>query len=252
MEAYVKTTVEKGLARIRFYHPAQNSLPGSILRELAKHINSAGTDDQVHLILLESDGDRSFCAGASFDELASIQNFEEGTLFFSGFANVILAMRNCPKIIVGRIQGKAIGGGVGLAAAMDYPIATKFASVRLSELAVGIGPFVIGPAVERKIGKAAFQMMSLNPEEWQTATWAKEKGLFYEVFESTEQMDQYLDHFVQKLRSYNPEALRALKKVFWENSDGFDELLADRAAISGRLVLSEYCKQAIQSFKLKK
>ncbi len=252
MEAYVKTTLSNGLARIRFFHPAQNSLPGSILAELAKQIEIAGLDDNVKLLLIESDGDRSFCAGASFDELASIHDFESGCLFFSGFANVILAMRNCPKVIVGRIHGKAIGGGVGLAAAMDYTIANRFASIRLSELAVGIGPFVIGPVVERKVGTAAFQMMALNPEEWQTAAWAKEKGLFFEVFESTEQMDLYLNQFIDKLLNYNPDALAALKKVFWENSEGLPELLKARAAISGKLVLSPYCKQAIHSFKTKK
>jgi methylglutaconyl-CoA hydratase len=250
MEAHVSCTVENGLATIRFYHPSHNSLPGSLLKQLAQTIHDAGINKEVQLIVIRSEGEKTFCAGASFDELSSIQDFETGKTFFLGFANVILAMKNCPKIIIGRIHGKAIGGGVGLAAAMDYPLATKFASIRLSELAVGIGPFVIGPAVERKMGTAAFQMMSLNPDEWQTAEWAKQHGLFYEAFENTEQLDQYISHFTQKLLQFNPEALQNLKKVFWENTGHWEQLLNERAAISGKLVLSEFSKKAIAKFKL--
>lgn len=251
MEPFVKCTIEQHIANITFFHPAHNSLPGHLLSELAKEITDAGNNEMVKLILLKSEGEKTFCAGASFDELSSITDLDTGKKFFSGFANVILAMRSCPKIILGRIHGKAIGGGVGLASAMDYPMATKYASIRLSELAVGIGPFVIGPAVERKIGASAFQMMSLNPDEWQTAEWAKGKGLFNEVFETTVQLDDYLKHFSQKLLDFNPEALSRLKKIFWEGTNHWPELLSKRAAISGELVLSDYCKQAVTKFKSK-
>jgi methylglutaconyl-CoA hydratase len=251
MEAFVKCTIENGLANITFYHPSHNSLPGVLLKQLADTIEDCGKNPKVTLLLVKSAGEKTFCAGASFDELSSIQDLQTGKTFFMGFANVILAMRACPKIILGRIHGKAIGGGVGLAAAMDYPMATKFASVRLSELAVGIGPFVIGPAVERKIGASAFQMMALNPTEWQTADWAKQKGLFHEVFESTTQLDQYLQQFINQLMSFNPEALANLKTIFWEHTEDWNTLLEERAAISGRLVLSDFCKDAIQSFKNK-
>lgn len=251
MEPFVKCTIEQQIANITFFHPAHNSLPGNLLSELAEKIIDAGKNDKVKLILIKSEGEKTFCAGASFDELSSITDLETGKKFFSGFANVILAMRSCPKIIIGRIHGKAIGGGVGLASAMDYPMATKYASIRLSELAVGIGPFVIGPAVERKLGSSAFQMMSLSPDEWQSAEWAKGKGLFNEVFESSTQLDEYIKHFSQKLLEYNPEALSRLKKIFWEGTDHWPELLSKRAAISGELVLSDYCKQAIAKFKSK-
>lgn len=251
MEAFVKCTIENGLANITFYHPSHNSLPSVLLKQLADTIEDCGKNPKVTLLLVKSAGEKTFCAGASFDELSSIQDLQTGKTFFMGFANVILAMRACPKIILGRIHGKAIGGGVGLAAAMDYPMATKFASVRLSELAVGIGPFVIGPAVERKIGASAFQMMALNPTEWQTADWAKQKGLFHEVFESTTQLDQYLQQFINQLMSFNPEALANLKTIFWEHTEDWNTLLEERAAISGRLVLSDFCKDAIQSFKNK-
>lgn len=251
MDPFVKCTINNQLASIQFYHPAHNSLPGNLLTELAEKITYAGSQPEVKLILISSEGAKSFCAGASFDELASISDLDSGKKFFSGFSKVILAMRACPKIILGRIHGKAIGGGVGLAAAMDYPMATKYASIRLSELAVGIGPFVIGPAVERKVGAAAFQMMALNPDEWQTAEWAKQKGLFNEVFDSTEQLDAYLTQFIEKLLSFNPEALVKLKSVFWEGTEHWPDLLANRAAISGTLVLSDYCKEAIAKFKAK-
>ena len=197
MEGHVSTHFENGITSITFYHPAQNSMPGHLLAKLADAITAAGKDDNTILLILKSEGDRTFCAGASFTELAAIQDFENGKTFFMGFAGVINAMRKCPKIIIGRVQGKAVGGGVGLAAACDYCMATKFASVRLSELAVGIGPFVIGPVVERKIGLSAFSQMAINADEWQTAEWAKQKGLFTESFDTLQQLDDYIDHFTK-------------------------------------------------------
>jgi methylglutaconyl-CoA hydratase len=248
LEGFIKTTKENKVSTIEFFHPAQNSLPGHLLKELADTVEEAGRDKDTLLVLLKSGGDRTFCAGASFTELASIEDFPTGKKFFMGFANVINAIRKCPKIVIGRIQGKAVGGGVGLAAACDYTMATQYASVRLSELAVGIGPFVIGPVVERKTGLSAFSQMALNAGEWQTAAWAKQKGLFMEVFDSVEQLDAYIQHFTEDLTTKNPEALRSLKKVFWEGTDHWDVLLEERAEASGQLILSEFSKNAISSF----
>ncbi|MFZ4543779.1 MAG: enoyl-CoA hydratase/isomerase family protein [Saprospiraceae bacterium] len=248
---FVKYDIINNIAYLTFGHPAHNSLPGKLLSKLKDQIQELGADENVHLIVLQSEGERTFCAGASFDELASIENFLVGKQFFLGFANVINAMRNCPKIIIGRIQGKAIGGGVGLAAACDYAIATKYATIKLSELAVGIGPFVIGPAVQRKMRLAAFSQMALNATEFQTAEWAKDRGLFQEVFDTAEQMDEYIAHFSKKLLASNPDALRLLKKVFWEGTDHWDQLLDERAGMSGMLVLSDFTKNAIAAFKSK-
>ncbi|MBC7885905.1 MAG: enoyl-CoA hydratase/isomerase family protein [Saprospiraceae bacterium] len=247
-EGRITSTFQNHITTIEFYHPAQNSLPGQLLNELVFHIHQAGTDDQTILIILKSEGERSFCAGASFTELASIQDFETGKKFFLGFANVINAIRKCPKMVISRIHGKAVGGGVGLAAACDYCMATKYASVRLSELAVGIGPFVIGPAVERKIGLSAFSQMAINATEWQTADWGKQKGLFTEVFEDIKQLDAYIEYFTAELVKKNPEAILQLKQVFWEGTDHWDELLERRAEISGRLILTDFAKDAIKAF----
>lgn len=245
---YVKSESTGKVTTIEFYHPAQNSLPGDLLAELTSAIYKAGHDPETLLIVLRSAGDRTFCAGASFTELSAIDNQESGLRFFSGFANVINAIRKCSKIVIGRVHGKAVGGGVGLAAACDYCMASKYATIRLSELAVGIGPFVIGPAVERKIGLSAFSQMALNAVEWQTAEWGKQKGLFTEAFETVEQLDAYLQHFTAELVSKNPEALSALKEIFWAGTGHWDELLAERAAISGRLILSDFAREAINSF----
>ncbi|MEO1516036.1 MAG: enoyl-CoA hydratase/isomerase family protein [Bacteroidota bacterium] len=247
----VEMSVEQGVAHITFFHPSHNSLPGRLLAELTHKIQTAGTDDAVRLILLKSAGDRTFCAGASFDELMSIEDLEQGKRFFMGFANVINACRSCPKLIIGRVQGKAVGGGVGLASATDYCFATQYASVKLSELAVGIGPFVVGPAVERKIGLSAMSQLAINATAWQTADWAAQKGLYTQVFDSTEAMDEAISILLTKLTKSNPEAMRLLKKVFWEGTDHWDSLLAERAAMSGQLVLSDYSKQAIERFKAK-
>ncbi|HEY8389077.1 MAG TPA: enoyl-CoA hydratase/isomerase family protein [Parasegetibacter sp.] len=246
---YVKTESEHGITTIEFYHPQSNSLPGTILRELATAIGAAGEDDSCRVIILRSAGEKVFCSGASFEELASIKTEEEGLRFFSGFADVINAMRKCPKFIIGRVQGKCVGGGVGLAAAVDYCISWKKAEIKLSELAVGIGPFVVGPAVERKLGLSAFSQLAIDATQWRDAEWAKKKGLFAEVHESVENMDEFINRLANTLAHSNPAAMRELKKVFWEGTSHWDELLKERAAISGRLILSEFSRQAIEKFK---
>lgn len=247
----VTTHIENGIATIEFYHPMSNSLPGKVLGELASTITTMGQDDEVNVIVLKSAGDRAFCAGASFDELISIKDLDAGKTFFSGFANVINAARKCPKLIIGRVQGKAVGGGVGMASAVDYCYATKHASVKLSELAIGIGPFVVGPAVERKIGTSAMSMLAINATQWYDAKWAEERGLYAAVFDTTKEMDEAITELVGKLTKSNPEAMASLKQVFWEGTEHWDELLNQRAAMSGQLVLSEFTTQAINQFKNK-
>lgn len=248
MEAFVTSKNENGLLTITFFHPSHNSLPGNILKSLAEAIQLGGEDENVKLILVKSGGDRTFCAGASFDELVAIENENQGESFFMGFANVINTIRTCPKLVLGRVQGKAVGGGVGLACAFDYCFATKYASIRLSELAVGIGPFVIGPAVERKCGLSAFSKMALTPNIWQDAQYAKHIGIYQDVFESTQELDEHIAQFSESLLNMNPEAIAGLKKVFWDGTDHWDTLLNERAKQSGRLVLSEYSKKTIASF----
>lgn len=249
-QGYVRTDLTTdGVAHIMFYHPNHNSLPSKLLHELAEAFTAAGRNPEARLIVLRSVEHKTFCAGASFDELAGIQDFETGRTFFSGFGNVINAMRTCGKIVIGRIHGKAVGGGVGLAAATDICFASQWASVRLSELAVGFGPFVIGPAVERKVGSATFAQLSLTPGEWRTAEWAKSKGLFQESFETVEQLDAYLAQFCQTLCTYSQEALSELKTIFWKGTEHWDALLVERAAISGKLALTDTSKNAIAAFK---
>ena len=247
----VNLSIENTIASIEFHHPLSNSLPGKVLQELANTITELGTNDQITVIILKSAGERAFCAGASFDELMSIDALETGKVFFSGFANVINAARKCPKLIIGRVQGKAVGGGVGMAAAVDYCMATKFASIKLSELAVGIGPFVVGPAVAHKIGTAAMSQLAINATQWQTAQWAKEKGLYSEIFDTVEAMDESISTLANTLAKSNPEAMQMLKKVFWQGTSHWDELLLERAAMSGKLVLSEFTRNAINKFKKK-
>tara|TARA_B100001287_G_C22686506_1_gene534084 strand:- start:2988 stop:3749 length:762 start_codon:yes stop_codon:yes gene_type:complete len=240
---------QKGLATIEFGHPSSNSLPGEILSKIANAITEVSNDKNCKLILLKSSGNKVFCAGASFDELIAIESIEDGKIFFSGFAKVINACRTSTKLIIGRIQGKAVGGGVGIASAVDYAFATESASVKLSELAVGIGPFVVGPAVERKIGLSAMSQLAINATAWRSARWAEKKGLYANVFEDIHQMDEGIAKLVEKLTSSNPLAMEHLKRVFWKGTEHWDQLLSDRAEISGRLVLSDFTKNAIQSFK---
>ncbi|MDC3390635.1 enoyl-CoA hydratase/isomerase family protein [Flavobacteriales bacterium] len=249
MSEYVKITTINGIGTIEFYHPQSNSLPGNILAKLATTITDAGNDKNIKVIILKSAGERAFCAGASFDELIAIDNPEQGKKFFLGFANVINAARKCPKFILGRVQGKAVGGGVGMAAATDYCFATKYSSSKLSELAIGIGPFVVGPAVERKIGTSAFSAMTINATKWFDANWSREKGLYTDVFDSVEELDDEINKLASTLSKSNPEAMEKLKKIMWNGTEDWDRLLDKRAESSGILVISDFTSKAIAKFK---
>jgi len=251
INGYVISETHKGITTIEFFHPQSNSLPHRLLEELANEIHAMGVDKDTKVIVLRSGGEKAFCAGASFEELAHIANEKKGFDFFSGFANVINAMRKCPKLIIGRIQGKCVGGGVGLAAAADYAIAHENAEVKLSELAIGIGPFVVGPAIERRIGTSAFGHLAIDATMWRNSEWCKKKGLFAEVHTTIEGVDESIFRLANELAHTSPHAMAELKKVLWKGTEHWDELLFNRAEISGRLVLSSFTKHAIEKFKSK-
>lgn len=243
------TTIENKIATISFAHPSSNSFPRALLDRLTNEFTVLSINPAVTVIIIKSEGKGAFCAGASFEELLDVSNEAEGTHFFSGFANLINAMRTCSKLIVGRVHGKAVGGGVGIASACDYVLATKNAAIKLSELAIGIGPFVIEPVVSKKIGRTAMAEMTLSAHEWKTADWATAKGLYANTFETIEDLDQAIYDFSIKLSSYNPEALLEMKKVLWDGTEHWNTLLLERAAISGKLVLSDFTRKALSQFK---
>ena len=244
----LQTTFNNAVATVQFGHPASNSFPRQLLDRLTAEINSLSHNDAVTVIVLQSQGAKVFCSGASFDELLQVENEAQGTEFFSGFAHLLNAIRKCSKLIIGRVQGKAVGGGVGIIAACDYVVATPESAVKLSELAIGIGPFVIEPAVSRKIGKAAMAEMTLAAHEWKSAEWALENKLFSEIHPA-ENLDNAVINFAQKLSAYNPEALLEMKKIIWEGTEHWESLLVERAAITGKLVLSDFSRNALTQFK---
>jgi methylglutaconyl-CoA hydratase len=248
---YVKTETHNNITTIEFFHPQSNSLPSSLLEELSKEIHAAGNDADSKVIILRSAGDKAFCAGASLDELLTIKNVHEGLEFFSGFAHVINAMRKCPKFIIARIHGKCVGGGVGLAAAADYAIAAEGAEIKLSELAIGIGPFVVGPVIERKTGTSSFSQLAIDSSLWRNADWARRKGIYAELHPTIEGMNESIHRLSNNLSHSNPEAMREMKKIFWKGTENWDQLLIERAAISGKLILSDFSKKAIEKFKKK-
>jgi methylglutaconyl-CoA hydratase len=250
-EGKVTVNIINGTGSIDFYHPKSNSLPGKLLKQMSEEVDNLSNNDKVNVVVLRSEGEKAFCGGASFDELLAIKDFKTGKEFFMGFARLINSMRKCKKLIIVRVQGKAVGGGVGVIAAADYALATNEASIKLSELALGIGPFVVGPAVERKIGKAAFTAMSMD-FDWRDAFWAKSAGLYRKLFSSIEELDEALHRLAEKLAKSSPEATAKLKEIFWEGTENWDKLLEERAEISGKLVLSDFTKNYIKSFKNKK
>lgn len=247
----VNLSIDNNIGTIEFFHPKGNSLPGAILRKLAQTITEAGENDGIKVIILKSRGDGAFCAGASFDELIAIEDYDTGKKFFMGFALVLNAMRTCPKLIIVRVHGKTVGGGVGIASAGDYTFAHEKASVKLSELALGIGPFVVGPAVERKVGKSAFSAMSVDATNWYDSKFAEEKGMFNKVFDSVSDLNQAVRELATQLATSSPEAMRDLKAILWKGTEDWDLLLEQRAEISGRLVLSDFTKNFIKKFKEK-
>lgn len=244
----LETSFQNTIATVQFGHPASNSFPRQLLDRLTAEINELSQNKNVSVIVLKSEGAKAFCSGASFDELLQVQNEEQGTEFFSGFAHLLNAMRNCNKLIIGRVQGKAVGGGVGIISACDYVFATPESDIKLSELAIGIGPFVIEPAVSRKIGKTAMTEMTLAPHEWKSAGWGFQKGL-YSVLSEAVNLDKDVENFAQKLSSYNPEALKEMKKIIWEGTEHWESLLLERASITGKLVLSDFSRNALLQFK---
>ena len=251
MDSYVKLNIENSIGTIEFFHPQSNSLPSDLLNKIANTIKDVSMNDDVKVVILKSGGDRVFCAGASFDELLNIKDAQSGKEFFSGFANVINAARKCPKFIIGRVQGKAVGGGVGIASSVDYCFASKFASIKLSELSIGIGPFVVGPPIERKIGLSAFSQLAINATDWHNANWAREKGLFFELYENTEEMDVAILNLANKLSLSNPDSMKELKEIMWEGTSHWDALLIERATISGERVLSDFTKKTLEKLKKK-
>ena len=249
MAGSIFTHIDHHIATITFAHPQSNSFPSELLQQLVDTFNRLSVDDKVRVILLQSEGTKAFCAGASFDELIAIDDMESGKTFFSGFAKLINAMRKCSKLIIGRIHGKSVGGGVGIAAACDYCFATEAADIKLSELSVGIGPFVIAPALERKMGVSALSEITLEAQSWKTAYWAQKNGLFNKVFQNSRDMDEGIDILLTQLGKYNPEALVKMKQVFWEGTEHWDTLLIERAEISGQLVLSDFTKEALSKYR---
>jgi methylglutaconyl-CoA hydratase len=250
-EGHVKAERHNGVMTIEFFHPQSNCLPGVLLEAITHEVHAAGNDTETKVIVLQSGADRSFCAGASFDELLAIETIEQGTQFFSGFAHLINEIRKCPKFIIARIQGKCVGGGVGIAAAADYAIAVDGADVKLSELAIGIGPFVVGPAVERKIGLSNFGSLAIDATQWRDAEWARRRGLYAELHNTVTGMDESIEHLANQLAHSNPEAMAQLKQTLWKGTEHWDHLLLERAAMSGRLVLSAFTRSAIQKFRKK-
>lgn len=249
MNGKIEYSTSASIATLSFSHPKGNAMPGALLNELAGYFTQIGTDSSIKVIILKSEGEKVFCAGASFDELLSLSNVEEGKKFFSGFAKVILAMRNCRQLVIAQVQGKAVGGGVGLAAAADYCLATEQSAIKLSELAIGIGPFVIEPAVNRKLGHAALSELTLNPTEWRSAQWAYQHGLYLELTDSIESLEKRVQEKATELSVYSPEAMSEIKKMLWKDTDNWPSLLMERAQISGRLALSDETQEALQKFR---
>lgn len=235
-------------AVVTFSHPKSNSLPDALLRKLADEIGKIAANSGIKVIVLRSEGTGAFCAGASFDEMKAIADAHNGREFFGGFARVILAMIRAPQFVVARVHGKVTGGGVALVAAADYSIAVNDASLKLSELAIGLGPFVIGPVVERKVGLGAFQALAIDAD-WRDAAWAERHGLYSRVVDDAKDLDKALEKLLEFLSLANPEAIKQLKLAFWSDTQDWGDLMDRRAAISGALVLSAHTRTAIEKFE---
>ena len=249
---FVKHTVLNGIATISFFHPEQNSLPTIVLRSLIKTINLLSNDSGILVIILKSDGRGTFCAGANFTEMLEINDSISGYKYFNGFADLINTMRLCPKLIIVRVQGKSVGGGVGLLAAGDYCMATKDAAIKLSDFNIGIGPFVIEPAIERKIGRSNMAQLTIDATSFYSPAWALDKSLYNAVYDDIKSLDIAVQDFAVKISNFNPIAVTKMKEIFWKGTEDWGLLLSERAYLSGKFVLSPYTKKALKLFKQKK
>jgi methylglutaconyl-CoA hydratase len=247
MTGEVLMTTEDGICTISFHHPKGNSLPKELLAQLSNQIKIAGEEPTVKVILLKSIG-KTFCAGASFDELLAIQSEADANEFFSGFGKLIEAIKDCPKFVIAEVQGKAVGGGVGIIAASDYAIASESASIKLSELSIGFGPFVIAPAVIRKIGSSAFSTLTINSKNWKTAEWALQKGLFNDLAKDHEMLESKTKELVQSLAVYSLEAMKEIKEMLWDGYDNLNEIHGKRAKLSGSLSQSALTQKILSQF----
>ena len=245
---FVTSEIKNNISEITFGTPKSNSLPGEILELLAKTILESGEDQNVKAILLKSEGEKAFCAGASFDELLEIEELEKSKIFFGGFAKVLNAIRSCGKLVIARVQGKTTGGGVGIACAADYCFATKDAAMALTELNLGIGPFVIGPYVERKLGKSAYAAMSIDAD-FRSADWCEKHDVYHSVSENIQMMDEEIDKFLEKLSTRSSDALALIKKVSWEGTEHFEQLMPERILMSASLILEDSAKENIGKIK---
>lgn len=248
MQPTVHTQIENSIAKIQFYNPASNACDPSMLAQMVHAFNTLSANSQVKVILLSSKGNKAFCAGASITHLSELKDMKAATDFFSGFGRLILSMKNCNKIIVTSVQGKAVGGGVGIIAASDYVIATENSGLRLSELMIGIGPLVIAPAVIRKVGVAHFSQLSLKPSTWKDAKWGAAHGLFNELVTDGDSLENVTVDYCNSLASYSAQALSALKSVLWQGTEHWEELLYENAAKTATLSLSEDAQESFKKF----
>ncbi len=247
-KGFVNQEIKNNISEITFGTQKSNSLPGEILELLAETILESGKDQSVKAILLKSEGEKAFCAGASFDELLEIEELEKSKIFFGGFAKVLNAMRSCGKLVIVRVQGKTTGGGVGIACAADYCFATKDSAMALTELNLGIGPFVIGPFVERKVGKSAYSAMSIDAD-FRSADWCEKHDVYHSVSENISEMDEEIKAFMEKLSTRSSEALALIKKVSWEGTEHFAQLMPERILMSASLILEDSAKENIGKIK---
>lgn len=248
LEGTVQASVADGVGTVEFSHPKGNSLPAKLLDDLAGAITKLGNDAAARVIVLRSAGTGAFCAGASFDEFVTLADAEAGKRFFSGFSRVVLAMVRAPKFVLTRVHGRAAGGALGVIAASDYSIALRTASVKLSELQVGIGPFVVGVVIERKLGLAPFQSLAVHAD-WHDADWCERHGLYSALVDDEAALDVAVEAHAKRLASSNPDAMAEMKRIFWHDIGDWEERMNERAAMSGRMVFSNFTHAALTKFR---
>lgn len=245
MDGNVQLEKNKKIGRIKFFHPKGNSLPSNLLDELVQAFEKSEKDPDIRVIVLESKGN-SFCAGASLKELKKLKNIDETTSFFMGFADLLNTIRKMSKFVLAKVHGKVVGGGVGLVAVCDYAFATNAALIKLSELSIGLGPYVIEPAVSRKIGTTAFTQLSLDSAEWKSAQWGLENGLYAKCVTDKKALDQTVINNAERLSNYDQQSLRHLRKLHWKDTNNWESLLPKNAKITAKLALSDFTQNKIK------
>jgi methylglutaconyl-CoA hydratase len=216
---HLEVSAGDGVVTVTLDRPdVRNALSAGLITELTRCMREIAGREDVRAVILTGEGD-SFCAGADIGYMRQTASFsyEENLEDAGRLAALFESIAECPKPVVARIKGAAIGGGVGLVAAADVSVAEEGTIFAFSEVRLGISPATIAPFVLRKIGHSHARSLFLTGERF-GAERAREIGLVHEVAPEGE-LDEVVQKKIGQITSGGPESLASTKRLLGELAD---------------------------------